>query len=340
MQPGFFDRNERLAKLEELGDPLPRIERLVDWEGFRSLLEGVWPVRSAEGGRPPYDAIVMFKVLVLQHLYNLSDDQVEYQIRDRHSFSRFVGLLPEARVPDAKTVWLYRERLRTGQLTQRLFESLLAQVNAAGFVARKGQIVDASIVEAPRGRNTRQENQQIKAGEQPRWSEHKRRQKDTEARWTVKYGVRQFGYKNHLSTDVQHKLIRRYDVTHAAVHDSRVFETLLDAGNRGREVWADAAYHARERVQRLKAQGYLPHLQRQGQARAPLTQAQRRLNRALARVRCKVEHIFGQQALFDGAHVRTVGLERATVKIGLINLVYNLRRWSFLDRQAHQPLPC
>lgn len=335
MQPGFFDREERLAKLEQLGDPLPQIERLVDWEAFRAVLEPAWPVRSAEGGRPPYDAVLMFKVLVLQHLYNLSDDQVEFQIRDRHSFSRFVGLLAEQRVPDAKTVWLYRERLRQGQLTETVFAQLLGQIDAAGFVARRGQIVDAAIVAAPRQRNSREQNRRIKAGEPPAdWSDAKRRQKDIQARWALKYGVRHFGYKNHLSADVGHKLIRRYEVTTANVNDSRVFESLLDAGNRSRSVWADAGYRARARLRALRQAGYRPHLQRQAQARAPLSETERARNRRWARTRCHIEHVFAWQWQFGQRLVRSIGLERARVKIGLFNLTYNLRRWAFLQRQA------
>ena len=251
MQPGFFDRDERLARLEKLGDPLPQIEKLVNWAGFRAVLEKAWPVRSPSGGRPPYDAVLMFKVLVLQP------------------------------------------------------------------------------------RNTREENRQIKAGEVPEgWSDAKHRQKDTQARWAKKYGVSHFGYKNHISTDVGHKLIRRYQVTDAATGDTRMFDSLLDGQNRSRDVWADAAYRSRPRLARLRADGYRPHLQRQAQANAPLTARQRATNRRFARGRCQVEHVFGQQTMQEQRLVQTIGLARARVKIGLFNLAYNLRRWAFLTRQA------
>lgn len=336
MHPGLFDQDERLSKLEQLGDPLPQIQRLVNWEAFRALLESAWPVRSPTGGRPPYDAVLMFKVLVLQHLYNLSDEQVEYQIRDRHSFSRFIGLHLEDRVPDAKTVWLYRERLRDAQLTEAVFGQLLVQIDAAGFVARKGQIIDAAMVAAPRQHNRRPENQQIKAGEVPTdWSVAKRRQKDVQARWAKKYGVTHFGYKNHVNADVAHQIIRRYTVSDAARSESRVFDELLDPHNRRRAVWADAAYRSRDRVKALTAGGYRAHLQRQAQANAPLTPRQRATNRHWARVRCHIEHVFAQQRLFQQRLVRTIGLARAEVKIGLFNLGYNLRRWVFLQRRRH-----
>ena len=102
MQPGFFDLDERYQQLEKLGDPLPKLAEVVDWEGFRSVLEKVYQKeRKSNAGRKPYDVVLMFKVLVLQHFYNLADEQTEYQIRDRYSFCRFLGLTPEGKVPDA-----------------------------------------------------------------------------------------------------------------------------------------------------------------------------------------------------------------------------------------------
>lgn len=340
MQPGFFDRDERLTKLEALGDPLPKVARLVNWEGFRPLLEKTREKRDPRrGGRPAYDAVLMFKVLVLQHLYNLSDDQIEYQIRDRYSFSGFLGLSAEQAIPDAKTVWLYRERLKNAGLVEGLFSELLRQIEAAGFVPRRGQIVDAAIVAAPKQRNRREDNQKIKAGELPEhWSPAQRRQKDTEARWAVKYGRAHFGYKNHISIDTGAKLIRGYQVTSASVHDGQVFEQLLGARNTHRGVWADAAYHSRARLAALRAAGYRSHLQRQSQASRPLTERQRLANRKHARVRCRIEHVFAQQSAMNQRLVRTIGLARATVKIALMNFTYNLRRWAYLMSHTPQAL--
>ena len=190
MQSSFFDISERHALLERLGDPLPKIDNVVDWELFRPTLKRIRPKKDPrKGGRPPFDEVLMFKVLLLQQLYNLSDDQTEFQIRDRYSFSRFLGLEPEGRVPDSKTIWLYRERLMKRGLLDQLFSGLLRQIEDAGYLARRGQIVDAAMVEAPRQRNPRVENDQIKKGEVPEeWGDNKRRQKDTQARWTRKAG--------------------------------------------------------------------------------------------------------------------------------------------------------
>ena len=332
MQPGFFDHRDRLEQLEKLGDPLPHIDRVVDWEGFRPIIEGTRPPRAAHtGGRPWTDAVLMFKLLVLQQLYNLSDDQTEYQVRDRYSFCRFLELSPEDRVPDAKTIWTFRESLKKAKVLKRLWRELDRQIVAAGFQARKGQIVDASIVQAPRQRNSRKENERIKRGETPEdWSEAKRRQKDTQARWAYKDKTLHYGYKNHISVDVEHKLIRRFQVSDAALNDRHKFEAVLDPNNTSRAVWADANYRSREQEARLKSQGYRSHVQRQSQASRPLTERQQAANRRRSKTRIRVEHVFAQQQGM-GRLIRTIGLARAEFKIGMMNMVYNMRRLAFLS---------
>ena len=166
----------------------------------------------------------MFKAIILCSLYNLSDDQVEYQVRDRLSFMRFLGLGLEDKVPDAKTVWLYREQLTQAGAIEALFEDFDGYLEDQGYLAMGGQIIDASIVAVPKQRNGRDENAKIKGGETPEGWENKpakRSQKNLDARWT----------KNHVNVDRRHKLVRRYEVTDAAVHDSQVVEDILDPNN-------------------------------------------------------------------------------------------------------------
>ena len=339
MQPGFFDLDERYAKLDAHGDPLARLDALVDWEAFRGELERVHDKpRKSAAGRKPFDAVVMFKLLVLQHLYGLADEQVEFQVRDRYSFARFVGLSPEDRVPDARTLWLFRERLSGIGGADALFAALMEQIEAAGYQARKGQMVDAALVSAPKQRNTRDENARLRAGEVPAaWEEQpaKRRQKDTQARWTFKHGTKHYGYKNHVSVDCAYKLVRRYDVTDAATHDSQRFTAVLDERNTNRSVWADAAYRSQEREGELAARGFRSQLHRRGHKHQALSQRSQQANRRKSRVRARVEHVFADQAAIGGRFVRTIGLERARLRIGLVNLAYNLRRWAWLA--AHVP---
>ena len=339
-QMGFFDLSDRYASLDAKKDPLVEINAVVPWEEFRPMLERVWRKpdadRKSRAGRKPMDAVLMFKALVLSALYNLSDDQIEYQVRDRLSFMRFLGLGLGDRVPDAKTVWLYREALaQAGKMEEvfRLFDGHLAR---QGYIARGGQILDASIVPVPRNHNKREENVAIKAGETPEgWADEpaKRCQKDVDARWTMKHGKSHYGYKNHVNVDRMHKLVRRYHVTDAAVHDSQVVEELLTRGNTGSGVWADAAYRSAEIEITLKAKGLASHIHRKGKRGKPLTEQAKASNRTKSSVRVRVEHIFGAQANdMGGTLVRTIGLARAKAKIGMKNLAYNMRRLGQLQR--------
>jgi len=334
MQTGLLDWQIRFHQLDIGGDPLPRLKNLVDWERFRPELEAVRDrERKSNAGRKPFDVILMFKVLVLQSLYNLSDEKIEFQIRDRLSFMRFLDLSLGDAVPDEKTIWLFREQLTEAGVMKRLFKEFDQFLEEKGFCARRGQIIDASIVEAPRQRNSRQENQQIKAGQRPQdWSEQKKRQKDIDARWTKKNGHNYYGYKNHINVDVKHKLIRDYEVTSASVHDSQVFEELLDEDNSSRDVWADSAYRSEDKLRELQRRKFREHLQRKGCKYKKLTDRETRGNRTRSRIRSRVEHVFGVQAMRAGALIlRTIGLIRAKAKIGLRNLAYNLDRFCVLQ---------
>ena len=329
MLKGLFDIDFRMEDLTKSGDPLVRLNECVNWEMFRGELEVIREKeRKSLAGRKPFDVVMMFKVLVLQSLYNLSDDAMEYQVRDRLSFMRFLGLSIGDRVPDAKTIWLFREELGKAGLVKRLFKRFDRHLWEHGFTARKGQIVDASIVSVPIQRNSREENARIKEGEAPEdWSEAKRRQKDIHARWSARNHKHAFGYKNHISIDAKHKLIREYAVTDAAVHDSRVFGCLLDETNTSRDVWADSAYRSEENLTELESRGYRAHLQRKGYRHRKLTGWETQGNRTRSRIRCRIEHVFGIQAQLAGTLIlRTVGWIRAEVKIGLRNLAYNIHR--------------
>lgn len=290
--------------------------------------------RKSNAGRKPFDVVLMFKLLVLQTLYNLADEQVEYQVRDRLSFARFLGLGLEDEVPDATTVWRFRERLKELGLLETIFDRFDDVLAAEGFGAKQGQLIDASIVAVPIPRNRRQENDRIKNGEVPEdWGEAKRAQKDVDGRWTGKRGKRYFGYKNHISVDAEHKLIRRFKTTPAKVHDSQVFDDLIDPDNAHPGVWADSAYRSEETEQVLQDAGYESHICEKGQRNQPLTDAQHANNRTRSKVRSRVEHVFGyQENSMGGKFIRTSGLVRATVKIGLMNLTYNLMRYLQLTK--------
>ena len=340
-QRSFFDVENRLQSMSKMGDPLEILAATIPWEDFRPLLGKVHEKeRKSSAGRKPFDVVVMFKVLVLQTAYNLADEQVEYQIRDRLSFGRFLGLGIEGRVPDATTVWNFRERLKALGLIEPLFKRFDDYLAAEGLQARQGQIIDASIVPVPIQRNSREENRRIKQGEVPEdWSEAKGEQKDVDARWTKKHGKSFFGYKNHIGVDAEHKLIRTFTVTPANTHDSQVIDQVIDPDNEDPGVWADSAYRSEETEAVLADAGYESHICEKGQRDQPLTPEQEANNRIRSKVRARVEHVFGfQENSMGGKLIRTIGLARAEVKIGLMNLTYNIMRCvQFTKRRQGAP---
>ena len=341
-QMGFYDVANRYAGLDAKADPLAKLDAVVPWADFRPKLEPVWrrppEERKSKAGRKPWDAVVMFKAIVLCELYNLSDEQFEYQLRDRLSFMRFLGLGLEDPVPDATTVWLYREQLAEAGVVDELFDAFDGHLKAQGWLAMGGQMIDASIVPVPKQRNSRDENAAIKAGETPEgWDDKptKRRQKDTDARWTKKHGKSHYGYKNHVNVDRRHKLIRRYKVTDAATHDSQALDDVLDAANTASDVWADSAYRSAETEQKLKERGLKSRIHRKGHRNRPLSEREKRGNKTRSKVRARVEHVFGAQTNdMGGTLVRGIGIVRAKARIGLKNLAYNMRRAVQLDGLA------
>jgi transposase, IS5 family len=344
-QMGFYDLDKRLEAISAKGDPLELIKATVRWESFRAEIEAVTrpkpEERKSTAGRKPYDAILMFKILVLQTLHNLADEQLEYLIRDRYSFMRFLDLGLEDPVPDATTVWLFREALAKAGLVAKLFVLFNQHLEAKGYIARGGQIVDATIVSAPMQRNSRSENEAIKAGKTPEgWQEKpaKNAQKDKDARWTKKHDRSFYGYKNHIGIDRAHKLIRRYAETDASVHDSQKLDDVLDKSNTGAEVWADSAYRSAEIEAKLEAKGYKSRVHRRARRNRPLSRREQAGNTTRSRVRARVEHVFGHQhTSMGGTIVRTIGIVRARAKIGLMNLVYNISRLVQLEQAAAAP---
>ena len=288
--------------------------------------------KNSQTGRKAFDEILMFKILILQSLYNLADDAMEYLIRDRLSFMRFLGLNLRERIPDAKTIWLFCEQLTKAKLMKPLFEEFDGYLRAHGFRAQSGQIVDATIVPVPIQHNRPEENEQIKSGETPEsWTEKQKAQKDTDARFTKKGSKSYYGYKDHIDVDVKHKLIRDYEVTPANTHDSQVFEELLDMKNDDREVYGDSAYFSSSLTKLVVFLGLFPLMNVRGvKGKKPSFHA-KAVNRKRSKIRSRVEHVFGamKQKMHDIV-MRSIGIARAKTNIGLRNLAYNLTRYSYL----------
>ena len=353
-QAGFWDIDERYSRLSEAGDPLEKLNALVPWDVFRKpLAKALKRSDGAKGGRPAYDPVMMFKIMVLQALYGLCDDQAEFQIQDRLSFMRFLGLGLGDRVPDAKTIWLFREHLTQARAVETLFARFDRHLARVGYLAMGGQIVDATIVAAPKQRNTDAEKADIKAGKVPdAWKDKpaKLRQKDRDARWTVKFSkakvaedgktqqrdiaVPAFGYKNHASIDRRHGFIRGWNVTSASAYDGAQLRNVLDKSNTGSTVWADTAYRSKKNEAWLDKNGYVSDIHHKKPKGRPMSEAMSRANGRRSKVRAFVEHVFAQQKSRMGLFVRTIAIARARTKIGMANLAYNLTRFVWHQRRT------
>ena len=331
-QRGFWDEEQRAARLHEKKPILKRLSDSIPWETFRPLLEqGYAQERKSNAGRKRIDPLILFKMLILQQLFNLSDEELEFQVNDRRSFEEFVGLGVMNSIPDATTIAFFRERLRKAGLIEELFETFETFLRSQGLQARGGQIIDATLVPVPKQRNTRDENREIKAGRLPEgWDEkpNRLRQKDLDARWVKKNGVNYYGYKNSICVDVDHGFIRRYAVTPANVHDSQMLPRLLDPENIHDFVWADSAFSGECFEILLNLAGFESLIHEKGARNHPLSDAAKKLNRIKSAIRACVEHVFGAMTVSMGGKLtRRIGLQRNEAWWGLKNLTFNFLRY-------------
>ena len=240
---GLFDAQTRLEQINGMGDPLARLEAVMDWPIFTPVLARLPRVEpKGPGGRPAYASLLMFKILIIQSLDGLSDEQTQFQILDRRSFHHFLGLSEADLVPDQNTIREFREKLTQAELFGELFAAFNVRLAEQGFITRKGQIIDASFVEVPRQRNSRAENEAIKRGAVPEdWEQDEKRlaHQDLDARWTKKNDQNFYGYKDHVVADLESKLIVRAAVTTASAHDSQALDSLTRPADP--ETWADSA---------------------------------------------------------------------------------------------------
>ena len=334
-----------LRELSAEGDLLERLDALVDWERFRPELvkalgrEGRQP---GDRGRPPFDEVLMFKVLVIKKLHGLSDAQTAYQVKDRVSCWRFLGLQEGGARPDEKTVWKFGNDLAASGVLDQLWEIFDGFLSEHGLRAGQGQVIDATLVPSPRQRISDEQRSQVASGVKPEgWTEARMRQADPDARWSVRQSpdrvdesgqvkkgllVATHGFKGHINVDVEHKLIRKRKVTDAASHDCRHLPELLDKSNQTRKVRADSAYGSKANEEAIRAQGLFPLIvaKKPRGRRMPRRTACR--NAKIAKVRSRGEHPFAELKCRMGLCVRTKGLKRADFQIGMACLVYNMKR--------------
>jgi IS5 family transposase len=335
---GLFDKEKTSSKLSKLGNPLEKLHKVIDFEMFRKELEAnmLNHEKKSNAGSRPYDVVVMFKIILIKRFYNLSDEQAEYQINDRLSFKEFLGLSSGDRVPDSRSIWLFQDNLIKKHLEEKLFAMFHQYLDNLGLFVNEGKIIDASFVEVPRQRNKKEENAKIKAGEgSDLWNDKpkKKRQKDIDARWTEKGGEKYYGYKDHTKMDTKSKLIDKYEVTSAEVHDSQVVENLIGDEDKGQSLHADSAYIG-ERIDKiLKDKEINPQIIERAFRGKPLTDEQKENNHIKSKIRCTIEHVFGFVTnSMNDFYIQSIGFLRAKGNIGLINLVYNMCRYEQIVR--------
>lgn len=335
---GLFDEQETYQKLSAIGNPLEKINIVIDFEMFREILEAkiLNENKKNNAGAKPYDIVMMFKIMILQRYYGLGDTQIEYQILDRLSFKKFLGLESGDKVPDEKTVWAFREKLTQKGLVEEIFVLFSNHLESKGLIINEGKMVDASFTVAPRQRNTREENKMIKEGKGDKlWNDnpHKKRHKDIDGRWTKKNNETFYGYKNHTKVDTKSKFIDRYGVTDAAVHDSQPLDELLTEEDEGQDFHADSAYTGDDQEKVICKYKMNNQVHEKGYRNKPLTDTQKANNKQKSKTRARVEHVFGfMEQSMNGLTVRSVGMIRATAIIGLMNLTYNLFRYEQVVR--------
>lgn len=335
---GLFDEQETYQKLSSIGNPLDMIDKVIDFEMFRDILESklLNLNKKNNAGAKPYDVVMMFKIIILQRYYGLGDTQIEYQILDRLSFKKFLGLESGDKVPDEKTVWAFRENLTNKELVEEIFSMFTKHLESKGLIMNEGKMIDASFTVAPRQRNTREENKIIKEGNGDElWKDkpNKKKHKDIDARWTKKNGETFYGYKNHAKVDTKSKFIDKYKVSDASVHDSQPLDDLLTEKDEGQLFHADSAYTGEDQEKVISKYKMNNQVHEKGYRNNPLTEKQKASNHEKSKTRARVEHVFGfMEQSMNGLVVKSVGIVRATGIIGLINLTYNLFRYEQVVR--------
>ena len=366
-QAGLFGLSDHLKRLSADGDPLEVLAGVVDFEAFRpTLVSALAYSDGTKGGRPPYDPVVMLKVLVLAAQHNVSDARMEYLIRDRLSWLRFLGFDLGAPTPDANTIRMFRERLTQAGALDRLFADFDRSLKEQGYLPMGGQIVDATLVAAPKQRNTDAEKAAVKDGKSASeiWPDEpaRARQKDTDARWTIKFAkarpaadgrlqpdiaIPSFGYKSTVSICRAFGFIRKGKTTDGARYDGRMLRDVVTQDNTASDVWADGSVLA-DPPDRLRSHPYRSQKNEKWLARnmlrsrihhrkpkgRPMPGHIRRGNATKSKVRARVEHVFAHQKAVMGLTIRTIGIKRAEAKITLANLAYNMHRLIFHERRA------
>jgi IS5 family transposase len=357
MQLNLFGTEIQLEKLTKMGDVLIEIEKAIDFEIFRKPLEtAIRKPNYEKGGRPAWDVVLMFKIVMLMSWYGLSYKQAEYQCNNRLDFMRFLRIEIGSKVPDENAIWDFKEALKEHNLDVALFKRFEALLKEIGYKLDSGSLVDASFVEVPKRHVVSKteletpekllENESLSVSLEEfedsillfandDKTRHILSQTDFDASWTKKNNQSYFGYKDHACVDKATKFITDYAVTPASVHDSQEIIDFINERTNG--VWADSAYMSAEIIAKLREIN--PEISinicNRAYRNKPLTIEQKEENTIISKVRARVEHVFGfMTRSMSGMVINSIGIARAMRDIGLKNLGYNMQRLRTLKRQT------
>lgn len=310
-----FILRQEYEKVQGLGDRLDYLKDLIEWKCFKRFFESLFRDNDTTGGRPHYDEVVMMKILVLQRLYGLSDQETEFQINDRTSFKNFLGF-PDT-LPDYSTLWRLKERMQKNGTIEKIWNELQRQLDAKGLRVKTGVIQDATFIEADFGKKRYQKEKQAKRrGEEINYTERQKAHIDKNGTFAVKNQEIHFGYKLHQKMDIDFGLIREFDVTTASTHDSQI--DLIEAGD-------NAAYRDKGYAGTQLRRGIIDMTMKKAARNRSLTSKEEKFNKAVARIRSIGERPFAvMQRVFHGGTTRAKNIARVTVQQMMECFAFNL----------------
>lgn len=316
---------EKYKKIQGLGDRLELMKQQIDWKPFISIVADAFDDDDKTGGRPHTDELVIVRCMLLQSWYGLSDQELEFQCNDRISFQNFIGL--DKNVPDFSTIWRIRDRLKERGKEKLIWDELQNQLNKKGYEVKKGVIQDASFIEADLGRKRYQKEKKArKNGEKIEYTEKQKQHIDRDGSFSIKNGQVHYGYKNHMKVDIDHHLIRDYDVSTASLHDGEI--DLVCDGDIA--AFRDKGYFGKQ----LSAINVEDKTMKRATRARKLNGGEQLRNKAISRIRCQGERPYSvMKRTFHGERTNVKTLERVVMKELFKCFAYNLYQLVTLQRK-------
>ena len=304
--PSFADICERPLKITRTATFLKRMESLLNLDFTENLHESL---HDSAVGRAPYSTKLLFKILLLQQWYGLSDCEAEEQIYERQSFQEFLELGKEDPIPDESTIGKFRNKLIDNMTDITFFEEVSRQLESHGVEWKSGASVDATIVETPKGRKR-------KDGTSTR---------DTDASFTKKHSRSYHGYKHTTNTGTNGKYIKDTFTSTAKDHDSIHLDKVIDGTEE--TLFADSGYASKELKKQFRKEGRFFGIINRAYRNHPLSRSQKKVNHKRSGVRCRTEHPYAEIKIRMFFKARYKGLRKNSWHFRMTAAAYNLKRF-------------